>query len=430
MDFSPKVRLFPKFFCSCQAFLQKRYGNLIRAWRQALSQTDSMVSRTGFVRCVGWFSVDRCVQSCNGQRIPLLTWGVVKASFPQGPEGTFWPCFLETHRMIWVFFCWSIKKCWFYHRPKHVSHYRQLRAWALQRSPRSFGKPWTKMTAVRMLSWCCVRVKADIMILQSSLISVQFSGEVFVHLHHDIYEFISRKPVGGGNDISPAQSHPEVKRRSTSWTLEMQRFSRSSRWPLKEFRAESNGQGCMMFFVTQNVGKKCFCQQVWVTQRFGGVRAAFEVSGYPELIKMLGLVTWRRLWDGRVMSQITILPAFDFRDDGEMMSLVLIIINLSTCPHVLPRQRNWKHHQLDEMHPKSGATSSVTVCYWLKRMYRRIAANSLYSRELQLRALLLFLQGDRFRFDPLHHQCRVFSGHDEVWVHETQQAATWICWLD
>lgn len=50
MDFSPKVRLFP---CSCQAFLQKRYGNLIRAWRQALSQTDSMVSRTGFVRCVG-----------------------------------------------------------------------------------------------------------------------------------------------------------------------------------------------------------------------------------------------------------------------------------------------------------------------------------------------------------------------------------------
>ena len=53
-----------------------------------------------------------------------------------------------------------------------------------------------------------------------------------------------------------------------------------------------------MIFVAQNVGKngkKCFCQQVWVTQRFGGVRAAFEVSGYPELIKLLGLVTWRRL---------------------------------------------------------------------------------------------------------------------------------------
>ena len=198
---------------------------------------------------------------------------------------------------------------------------------------------------------------------------------------------------------------------------------------------ERSGMYCMMFFVTQNVGKKCFCQQVWVTQRFGGVRAAFEVSGYPELIKMLGLVMWRRLWDWRVMSQITMWPAFDFRDDGEMMSPVLIIINLSTCPHVQDKETTniislmrYTPNRKDSFF--LGATSSVTVCYWLKRMYRRIAANSLYSRELQLRALLLFLQGDRFRFDPLHHQCRVFSGHDEVWVHETQQAATWICWLD
>ena len=169
-----------------------------------------------------------------------------------------------------------------------------------------------------------------------------------------------------------------------------------------------------MFFVAQNVGKKCFCQQVWVTQRFGGVRAAFEVSGYPELIKMLGLVTWRRLWDRRVMSQITVWPAFDFRDDGEMMSLVLIIINLSTCPHVLPRQGNNinnKHLELDEMHhPKS--------------------ERHIFLGRDKFRDCLLFLQGDRFRFDPLHHQCRVFSGHDEVWVHETQQAATWIWWLD
>lgn len=31
-------------FLGSQAFLQRKYGNLIRAWRQALSQTDSMVS--------------------------------------------------------------------------------------------------------------------------------------------------------------------------------------------------------------------------------------------------------------------------------------------------------------------------------------------------------------------------------------------------
>ena len=232
--FLPKGETFSKVFLQLPGFPSEKIWKSNPCLASSLVP-DRLHGVSDWICEMCWMVLSWCVQSYNGQRIPLLTWGVVKASFPQGPEGTFWPCFLETHRMIWVFFSWSIKKCWFNHTidPKHVGHYRQLRAWALQRSPRSFGKPWTKMTAVRMLSWCCVWVKADIMTLQSSLISVQFADEVFVHLHHEIYEFILRKPVGGGNNISPAQSHPEVKRRSTSWTLEMQRFSRSSRWPLK-----------------------------------------------------------------------------------------------------------------------------------------------------------------------------------------------------
>lgn len=102
-----RVRLFPKFFCSCQAFLQKRYGNLIRAWRQALSQTDSMVSRTGFLRCA-------CrVTMAKGYHC----WPEVlsKLHFLKARKGRFGRVFLETHRMIWVFFSWSIKKCWFNH---------------------------------------------------------------------------------------------------------------------------------------------------------------------------------------------------------------------------------------------------------------------------------------------------------------------------
>ena len=106
------------------------------------------------------------------------------------------------------------------------------------------------------------------------------------------------------------------------------------------------------------------------------------------------------------MRQITMWPAFDFRDDGEMMSLVLIIINLSTCPHVQDKETT-NIISLMRCTPNRkdsfswARQSSVTVCYWLKRMYRRIAANSLYSRELQLRALLLFckaIDSDSTRF--------------------------------
>lgn len=145
------------------------------------------------------------------------------------------------------------------------------------------------------------------------------------------------------------------------------------------------------FCVTQNVGKKFFLSAGLGHPTFWRCSSSIWGQRVPWVDKDVGA------------SEITMWPAFDF----EIMSLVLIIINLSTCPHVLPNKETTNISSLMRCTPNRKdsvflcAASSMTVCYWLKRMYRRIAAHSLYSRELQLRALLLFckaIDSDSTRF--------------------------------